>query len=494
MFKIRHSIPKIFQFQNFNISSKISYKNPKLNELVDLIQAKKFKDAEKKYYEINKLPTGIRLYNDVMKLFINLNNDDKVKSLFEEILNIGFLKPNLYTFNLLLSYFTMKYKAEKEYIDYLLTEMERLEIDYDVRTINILINYYYKIDLKRVESLIKVMKTLRITPNILIFNSLLKIYCQLGNHEMVQDTIEKCKQLQIPLGAVSYTIIVTYYLKFDQKDKIKELYMSIKDDDKILDSILLNLFKDVFTKTNDNLLVTEIEEKLIKIETPEEIIFKSLIKECENNNFENIEKIWTEIKSKNLKLDLNCFHALINYYIRTKNTEMIEDILGQMNDKQVNPTTYTLNILITYFITIEDCDRMEGTLYLYKDIKYNHYTYNTLIEHYGQQKNEKRVLDLLNQMSEQKVQPNIQIYTTLLKIYSFDSISRNNFKSFDFEEIIKTIQIQKLKFTTKTFYLILSHYQKIGDKKKLNFYMDLLNQSKLQIDTALKKLLISIKQ
>lgn len=464
-----------FNFRN-NIHMDLKVKTLKVNDedqkkqlLLKLLSQRNCDNAIVLFEQINDLEK--EFYDKIFTLLSQKGLIAKIKIFFDQMLNKG-IKPNIYTYNILLRHFT-KINDQDNYVNFLLSSIKDNNIKYDNHTIEILITYYAKKkNFEMVKSTVETMKRLKIPSSSKVFTTLIKVYSMSGKNKMIEDVIEMIENSNFTMNEFSYHQIIQHFYQLKQIDKIIDLYESIKIKKVNIDQTLLSLLKNIFTETGNEVYLKEVQT-MFKEKFQKDAFYddRKFINICKTNSIVEIEQEFQKIPNKNIFL----YNNIIKAFGIQGNIEKVEEYVNKMIMDKINPDVYTLNALLQCFIKKKDFVRFDGAIYEFKYIKWDKYTYSCMIEYSKYMHYENKILEILENMISNKIQPDIKVYSEILSAYS-----TSTFKVMNFEEILSHIESQNLSFTHQTYELILKYFKKTENKEKLSFYLNKLENDSIE--------------
>ncbi|XP_078447655.1 uncharacterized protein LOC144716425 [Wolffia australiana] len=360
-----------------------------------------------------------RACNFMLKCVVERGKADLAWWLFSEMKNSG-PSPNLYTFNIMVSFFSRKASLDLEKAREILIEMETKgfspsEVSYcsylqglchggesesawaflrdlvnrrlpcNTRCFNAVLQAFCQRDqLCRARDVVRVMGELKFAPDLYSYSILIDAVCRNGNLLEGINLLEKMESAGIKPSLVSYSSILFGLCKIGQMDRAVEIFERMKncgyDHDEVSYAIVLD-------------------------------------GHCKAGNFSNALDLIGEMVRNNQKPDLFHYNSLISVYSKAGRLSESLQVIQLMKLNGVSPNAVTCTILADGFIKqgfaeeslriVDEHRRSSGII--------NNFMYGVLIS--GLCKN-RRISDgwvVIKSMEESGLVPDAVIYSTLIE-------------------------------------------------------------------------------
>ncbi|KAI9472440.1 MAG: hypothetical protein EXX96DRAFT_597388 [Benjaminiella poitrasii] len=381
------------------IGMNVGDKTKELNPMIYKEMVMYFASAGRPEYaiEINdimvkkKIPRTLRMMTALIHKVGRAGNIERSMALFNEMIDVDGLQPNLVTFNALIDVYAHKKPvADVEGAHKMYDMLNASGLKPDSVTFGTLIDMHAKNgDLVNVQKLYKSMvKERDIKPSPHTFSSLIECFTKLHDNESVMELLVLLKKWAL-FGAPKAREV--YNLMF--KGLVQEDY--IPEAIKLLDYMTKNLI--------------HLEPRTF---TP------LLSYYAKRGDTVNTHKVASMMSQANIKPNSYTYAALMESYAKAGDIEGTENIFN-LSKTKYRPNTYAYNALL-YVYTKQN--EMEKVLDTYKRmskayVPANEFTYGILMNFYSRRKDVKAVEALMNTMQTNNITPKTVCWTILMQSY-----------------------------------------------------------------------------
>ena len=309
---------------------------------------------------------------DFLELFDNLINGKFSNSIkiSDDNIQKKVIKPDLITYNTYIKGCTQLKLFDK--IDYVfehLIKKNEINITPNDVTFNSLIDAYVRQNnMNKVFLLISKMQQLNIKPDNFTYTTIIKglnkdSFSTNSNNKMNElelafQLFEKVKQVSKP-DEILYNCIMDACLRFNQVDKMLELYKEMLDNGIALSSVTCGIVIKAYGMKGDVDSALKIYEqmKLNKIKISS-VTYGCLINVCtKNNKLMKAFELYELLNKEGIEMNTILYTTMIKAYSKTKNLNKVIEILNTMlNSKNAKPNIITYNCVIDCCIK---CDNFQ---------------------------------------------------------------------------------------------------------------------------------------
>ncbi|KAL4277988.1 hypothetical protein GQ457_03G008300 [Hibiscus cannabinus] len=153
--------------------------------------------------------------------------------------------------------------------------------------------------------------------NHLTYGVLLNCYCKELITEKAKALIEKMKELNLPLGSMSYNGLMMLYTNIGQPERVPEIVQEMKSCGIMLDSYTYNVWMRALAAVNDISGVERVIEEMKRDaeDTDDWTTYSNITSiYVDAGLFEKAEKTLKELEKRNAHRDLSAFQFLITLY------------------------------------------------------------------------------------------------------------------------------------------------------------------------------------
>ena len=294
----------------------------------------------------NVIKPDLITYNTYIKGCTQLKLFDRIDNVFEHLIikNDINIIPNDVTFNSLIDAYVRQNNMNKVFL--LMTKMQQLNIKPDNFTYTTIIKGLNKDSFSSNSNIINNEKT----------NEL----------DIAFQLFEKVKQISKP-DEILYNCIMDACLRFNQVDKMLELYKEMLDNGITLSSVTCGIVIKAYGMKGDVDSALKIYEKMklnkIKISS---VTYGCLINVCtKNNKLSKAFELYEILNKEGIEMNTILYTTMIKAYSKTKNLNKVLEILDTMiKSKNSKPNIITYNCIIDCCVK---CNKF--------DLAYNYFNY-----------------------------------------------------------------------------------------------------------------------
>ena len=294
----------------------------------------------------NIIKPDLITYNTYIKGCTQLKLFDRIDVVFEHLINKNDINiiPNDVTFNSLIDAYVRQNNMNKVFL--LMTKMQQLNIKPD--------NFTYT-------TIIKGLNKDSFSSNSNIINNEKR-----NELDIAFQLFEKVKQISKP-DEILYNCIMDACLRFNQVDKMLELYKEMLDNGITLSSVTCGIVIKAYGMKGDVDSALKIYEnmKLNKINISS-VTYGCLINVCtKNNKLDKAFELYELLNKEGIEMNTILYTTMIKAYSKIKNLKKVLEILETMiNSKNSKPN------IITYNCVIDCCVKCNNF-----NLAYNYFNY-----------------------------------------------------------------------------------------------------------------------
>ena len=311
--------------------------------------------------------------NDFLELFDNLINgkfSNDNNNVSDENKKKNVIKPDLITYNTYIKGCTqLKFHDRIDYVFEHLIDKNDINITPNDVTFNSLIDAYVRQNnMNKVFFLITKMQEMNIKPDNFTYTTIIKglnkdSFPSNSNNktnelDLAFQLFEKVKQISKP-DEILYNCIMDACLRFNQVDKMLELYKEMNDNGISLSSVTCGIVIKAYGMKGDVDSALKMYEKMklnkIKISS---VTYGCLINVCiKNNKLMKAFELYELLNKEGIEMNTILYTTMIKAYSKTKNLNKVIEILNTMiKSKYAKPNIITYNCVIDCCIK---CDNFQ---------------------------------------------------------------------------------------------------------------------------------------
>jgi len=301
--------------------------------------------------------------NDFLELFDNLINgkfSNDNNNVSDENKKKNVIKPDLITYNTYIKGCTqLKFHDRIDYVFEHLIDKNDINITPNDVTFNSLIDAYVRQNnMNKVFFLITKMQEMNIKPDNFTYTTIIKglnkdSFPSNSNNktnelDLAFQLFEKVKQISKP-DEILYNCIMDACLRFNQVDKMLELYKEMNDNGISLSSVTCGIVIKAYGMKGDVDSALKMYEKMklnkIKISS---VTYGCLINVCiKNNKLMKAFELYELLNKEGIEMNTILYTTMIKAYSKTKNLNKVIEILNTMiKSKNAKPNIITYNCVI----------------------------------------------------------------------------------------------------------------------------------------------------
>ena len=202
-----------------------------------------------------------------------------------------------------------------------------------------------------VESILSYMDKIKLTPNLITYNTLMDFYCMNGNFQKAYLIFESLPSKGIEADNFSFSILIKGIKNTDNPnlDIAMELFEKYNSKYEFQDIIIYNSLLDVFISQRETKKADEIFTKILnkKDLIPDQITFNTLIKGCcKVRDFDNSQRYFKEMKKINLKPNRITYNSLMDLAVKVRQLPKALYFVEEMARDEISPDGYTYSIIL----------------------------------------------------------------------------------------------------------------------------------------------------
>lgn len=442
--------------------------------------------------------TIISLYSDLMRKTFDINASESLKGI-----RLAAIDGKLVYLNNAITKNLAEYEGKE-------SEIKPETIAHYMKYLNVAKLYSRSIELWRFASKHK------ISMDISIWNQLLNAFAQLeivDSGKKVESVWNLLKKSTKP-NSESYSTYVSFLMKKNEIEKIKELLDSIKKDSpELFDSSLKCSMVELLiasNKTTEALQLFKLYQKQPDF-TPTLIVYNKLLsKVIASKNYEAAQELLNQLLSNqypSLHPDTATWTTIVDFLLKTSAESNVsqDDIISNIFSiikgmessgvklNNVALMTVASNLLKnneTHDLGMELYQRMENS-----GIKLNATAYTAIITAFGSRGDTNNAVEYYNKAINNGILPSAILYNSILKAYSINPDIQATKKFM--ENIKKMIKAdpnnQRLYLNKYTYYFLLLQGTRARDAEFVNEVLDDLSKNTNALSDALLRILGSLK-
>ncbi|CAB4416186.1 unnamed protein product [Rhizophagus irregularis] len=288
-----------------------------------------------------------------------------------------------------------------------------------------------------------------ISPNVEVYNTLLKGYLNVYGMSAVKKIFSQMSNYDIVPDAVTYNTLMQYIKKQNGVDYYE----------KAIDQYRTMIKKSIVP--SDRTFNILLNSAIVKDIRKSRLHHRRLSKYQEAEESMELSLILNEMRSKGYIIDIVTYSILMKNFVHYKKMEEAEKLLQQMKDNVINPNQYIFNIMIYGYCKSHNMSMAQQVVKkmiisgFWKDLK----TYTSLINGYVAIGEIGESLREFEEMKRSGLIPDKFVYTSLIDMFANKKNTRNAQKVFDY------MRTQRIPMDKKTFTVLMKAYALDGNIK-----------------------------
>ncbi len=201
------------------------------------------------------------------------------------------------------------------------------------------------------EFMLSFMEKRKLTLNIVTYNIIMDYYCMTNQFKTAYEIFNTLESKQIKPDSFTYSILIKGIKNMTRPDFqiASRLFQLYREENEIKDIIIFNSILDVFITTGDIVKANEIFEmiKENKDLVPDQITFNTLIKGCcKAKDFDNALKYFNLMKENNLKPNRITYNSLMDLAVKIQKLPEALKLVVEMQKDQISSDGFTYSIIL----------------------------------------------------------------------------------------------------------------------------------------------------
>jgi pentatricopeptide repeat protein len=293
-------------------------------------------------------------FNDLLEACVKFNRLDKAEELFEEI--NGKKQLSEVTYSIMIKGYTKVYKLDKanEMFNYI-----RNIATPSVATYMIMLNAYMRCkNIDMAERLLEEMISKDVEINNTVYSTMLTGYKSTKSYEKALRLFERVRDEDI-VNTGFYNTVLECCVDSNKIEKMSEIYdFLITNRPSLIDICTHSIAIRGYAKSNNPAKVTEIYDSICKKHRLDEMIYNSII-DCysKNNDEGNVIKVYSDMKSADVKMSVITYSVLIKLYCNMGNCNKAFELFDDCVKNDLKPNVVIYQMLIKLQVKSKFIDR-----------------------------------------------------------------------------------------------------------------------------------------
>lgn len=350
-------LDRLCQGRNFNSARNFLLSIPKKSNGAAKLEDKHFNSLIRAFGESGLFKESLKVFktmksigvspsvvtfNHLFFILFKRGRTGLVFDLFDEMLKTYGVKPDLYSFNILIGGFCKNSMVDEGFRFF--KEMEKFNCEPDVITYNTIVDGLCRDG--RVKIAHNVMKGMlnkgpNLSPNVVTYTTLIRGYCGKQEIDEALDVFEEMVHQGLRPNEITYNTLVQGLCEARMFDKVKELFdgCSRQTGGFFPDTCTFNTLIDAQCNEGNLDGALKIFKKMSELKVqPDSATYSMLIRSfCERGSFEKAEKLFQELFEKEILLrDDGCtplvasYNPMFRYLTERRKTQMAEKVFKQL--------------------------------------------------------------------------------------------------------------------------------------------------------------------
>ncbi|KAL3698017.1 hypothetical protein R1sor_012093 [Riccia sorocarpa] len=310
-----------------------------------------------------------------------------------------------------------------------LQDMDERKVERDTVTYSILITAAEKEKgrLLRVWSMFDEMLINGLTPDLAVFGSLIKAFCNVGYHKQASLVLVSMEKMGLMPNVIIYNTLIDAYAKAGELEEAEGLLAEMNQRGLQPTTATLNSLVHGYGMKGQ---LTVAEELIVDMQkqglTPDVFTYTSLISAYGKQKLtEKAVNAFLRMRKNGIAPGSHTYTALINAYSEGGWHDRAEATFANMQREGVTPTIETFTAMLDAYRV---AGKVDMVLQVWKDMKEEGYeltriTYNTLMDAFAKQGRFNEARDVMAEMREKGMEPDLMTYNMLLNAYGRGSMN-----------------------------------------------------------------------
>ncbi len=246
-----------------------------------------------------------------------------------------------------------------------------------------------------------------------LWNTCLKLFCTMNDHQQVQDILENMPML----NKYSYAMLISYFTNFNTEKALSlveqvQLTMDCNSISQELWNTILNLY---CVTSNDRQLLTTFKE-MQQANSVDSVTYTILLSYyTDNGSFSDAKKLYKQLLATDIEYNNQLWNTILKMHAVMNDTEQVQQTLSSMPKDSV-----TFIILFDTVRNIHDATKFQTYLYHLQRSRIvpSVRLYNVLIRKYYLMNQKEKARQVLYEMKQNNVEPDLETYIALLSDFT----------------------------------------------------------------------------
>nr|XP_004231193.1 pentatricopeptide repeat-containing protein At3g61520, mitochondrial-like [Solanum lycopersicum] len=364
-------------------------------------------------------------FTKLITKFCRSGKCDKAWDLLHDMMKLGG-QVKASSFNALLCGLGREHDFQK--MNLLMNEMKEKEVNPDVVTFGIFINYLCKC--YRVDEALQVFEKMGgsgtdgvlVKPDLVLYNTLIDGLCKVGKQEEGLKLMEKMRLENVCVpNTITYNCLIDGYCKAGEIERSLELFDQMKKDRVVPNVITMNTLLHGMCKfgrvSSAMRFFAEMQERGLKGNA---ITYTILITTfCSVNNIDRAMSLFNEMSEDGCLPDARAYYSLIMGLCQARRTDEASCIASKAKEARVDLDIICYNSLIGALCRKNKIEEAQKMLKDMEEagIKPDCYTYNTLISYFSEKGQFTAASRIMKRMIDDGYLPDVVTYGALIHAY-----------------------------------------------------------------------------
>lgn len=237
----------------------------------------------------------------------------------------------------------------------ILSSLESIQRNPDVRTYNILIKGYAKIgDMKALHEIFGRIVKVGLKPSVATYNAVIASHMKKGQMKEAEDYLQLAHADGIIPDAWTYTTLIKGYIEHGDYQRARQIWREMKEADVKPTTISYSVMVDGYIKMGDFARAQQLVNEMIQKEYhPPAIVFNSLLQGyVSTGNPQSLEKalgVLDDMQSQGVAPLTDTFNTLMSAAVSADDTNLAFDLYDRMLKNGQYPDGLTYTILIQVY-------------------------------------------------------------------------------------------------------------------------------------------------
>lgn len=280
-------------------------------------------------------------FNSLLSILLKRGRTNMAKEVFDEMLSTYGVKPDTYSFNILIRGFCKNLMVDEGFRFF--QEMSKFECEADVITFNTLVDGLCRAGkVKIARNVLKGMqkKSSKLSPNVVTYTTLIRGYCMNQETDEALDVFNEMVASGLKPNVITYNTLIQGLCESKKLNKIKEIFEgTIGDGEFVPDTCTFTTLINAQCNLGNLNEALKIYEKMLELRVPSDsatysVLIRSL---CQAGEFNRAEEFFDELSGKEILLhDVGCkplaaaYNPIFEYLCENGKTQKAERVFRQL--------------------------------------------------------------------------------------------------------------------------------------------------------------------